>query len=148
MDYVPKREPYANGETIVTAFAAAVVPRFLWQDKPEVGGREMVCRFLGDCRTLRYSYDIGQLGEGYVNFGKFGGILFMLFYGMLIRTLFVIAANTSIKHPALVLWIPLFFFSALSLETDFLTFINSFVKSVVFCAIVYLGFRWLLRIRM
>ena len=148
MNYVPKYEPFAKGETILTSLAAAIAPRIIWKDKPMVGGKEMVCRFLGDCGTLKYSYDIGQLGEGYVNFGKFGGALFMLFYGMLIRTLFVVTTNISIKYPSLILWIPLFFFSALSLETDFLTFINSFVKSVVFCAIVFVGFRWLLKIRM
>jgi hypothetical protein len=63
MDYVPRKEPFANGETIITSLGAAVLPRFVWQDKPEIGGRDMICRFLGDCHKLKYAYDIGQLGE-------------------------------------------------------------------------------------
>jgi hypothetical protein len=144
MAYVPRKEPFANGETIVTSLAAALVPRFVWNDKPEVGGRDMVCRFLGDCHKLKYAYDIGQLGEGYVNFGVIGGAIFMFFYGWFIRFAYTILANLSIRHATLILWIPLIFFSALSLETDFLTFINSFTKAIVFCLVIYGGakFTW------
>ena len=144
MDYVPRKEPFANGETIITSLGAAVLPRFVWQDKPEIGGRDMICRFLGDCHKLKYAYDIGQLGEGYVNFGVIGGAIFMFFYGWFIRLSYNIIANLSVRHATLILWVPMIFFSALSLETDFLTFINSFTKAIVFCALVYGGakFAW------
>ena len=147
MEYVPKYEKFANGETIITSIAASIVPRFLWADKPEVGGREMICRFMGECRRLRYSFDIGQLGEGYVNFGIAGGAIFMFFYGLFIRSTYTFIANLSLRYPSLILWVPLFFFAALSLETDVLTFLNSFVKSVIFCAVIFLGFRTILKIK-
>jgi len=139
MNYVPRKEPFANGETIVTSIAAALLPRFVWPDKPEAGGRVMICRFLGDCHTLKYSYDIGQLGEGYVNFGVIGGAIFMFFYGWFIRLSYNILANISIRHETLILWVPMIFFATLSLETDFMTFLNSFTKAVFFCGIVYGG---------
>ena len=148
MNYVPRYEPFAKGETIWTSLAAAVAPRIIWKDKPMVGGKEMVCRFLGDCQNLKYSYNIGQLGEGYVNFGVTGGAIFMFFYGLLIRTLMVINLNLTIRHPTLLLWVPLFFFSAPSLETDFLTFINSIIKAAIFAMAVFFFFRFFLRIRL
>lgn len=132
MDYVPRQEPFANGETILTAFAAAIAPRFLWPDKPEAGGRDMVCRFLGDCHTLKYSYNLGQLGEGYANFGVIGGCIFMFFYGWMIRVFYTLIANMCVKRHTLVLWIPLIFFASLSLETDFMSFLNSFTKAFIF----------------
>ena len=143
MNYVPRKEPYAKGETIIKALGAALVPRFIWKDKPEIGGREMICRFLGDCHKLKYSYDIGQLGEGYVNFGIIGGSLFMFFYGLFIRMSYSVVANLSIRNATLILWVPLLFFSALSLETDFLTFINSFFKAIIFCVVIYSGAKFI-----
>lgn len=144
MDYVPKKEPFANGETIITSLAAAVLPRFVWHNKPEIGGRDMICRFLGDCNKLKYSYNIGQLGEGYVNFGVIGGAIFMFFYGWFIRLSYSIIANMSIRHATLILWLPLIFFTTLALETDFLTFINSFAKAIVFVALIYGGAKFTL----
>lgn len=147
MDYVPKQAPYANGETIYMAVAAAFVPRIFWANKPMSGGAEMICRFLGDCDTLDYSYDIGQIGEAYANFGRVGGIIFMFFYGLFMKwsfsKIFVIATNT----PTLVLWLPMLFYSALSLETDVLTFINSFIKGVFFCWFTYFSFRIFFKIK-
>lgn len=147
MDYVPRREEFADGETIITTIAAAFVPRFLWPDKPEVGGVELTCRFLGDCVKRNYSYNIGQLGESYVNFGMVGGAVFMFFYGYFMRISYVKICNLSIKYPTLILWIPLFFFMAISLETDFNTFLNSFIKALIFAFICYFGFKVFLNIR-
>lgn len=147
MDYVPRHEEFAGGETIITSIAAAFVPRFLWQDKPEVGGVELTCRFLGDCTKRKYSYNIGQLGESYVNFGIVGGAIFMFFYGYFMRFSYVKICNLSIRYPTLILWIPLFFFMSISLETDFNTFLNSFIKALIFAFICYYGFRVFLKIR-
>jgi hypothetical protein len=145
--YVPKHEPFANGETILTTIASSIVPRIFWKDKPRVGGQENICRFLGDCGKYNYSYNIGQLGEGYVNFGKTGGALFMFIYGLFINWSFLKIRSMSLKHPTLVLWIPLLFFAVLSLETDLLTFLNSFVKGCIFCWACYLIFKYFFKIR-
>ncbi len=147
MEYVPRYEEFAKGETIITMVAASIIPRFLWSDKPRVGGVENTCRFLGDCSKRKYSYNIGQLGESYVNFGIIGGAIFMFFYGYFMRFSYNTITNIAISHPTLILWIPLFFFMAISLETDFLTFLNSFLKAVIFAFIFYTGFKLIFKIR-
>ncbi|MBK9104734.1 MAG: hypothetical protein IPL92_09205 [Saprospiraceae bacterium] len=148
MDYVPKHEPFARGETILSSFASAIVPRFLWADKPKVGGQENICRFLGDCGRYNYSYNIGQLGEAYVNFGIVGGWIWMFFYGLMLNTLLNLFRYLSVKRPTLLLWTPLLFYPAMVVETDFLTFINTFVKGAMFCAASYLLFRLFVKIRL
>jgi hypothetical protein len=147
MEYVPKNEPFADGETIIKSVLSSIVPRILWKDKPRVGGHENICRFLGDCGKYNYSYNIGQLGEAYVNFGKVGGVLFMFIYGLFINWCFFTIRFMSLKHPTLILWIPLLFFSVLSLETDVLTFLNSFIKGCIFCWVCYMVFKYILKIR-
>lgn len=144
MDYVPRKEPFANGETILISVKASLVPRIFWKDKPRLGGLENTCRFLGDCSKRSYSYNIGQLGEAYVNFGKMGGALFMFLYGYFIHWMIEKARRLSIRYPTLILWIPLLFYSSLTMESDVLTFLNSFVKGSLFCIIVYFMFRYLL----
>ncbi len=39
MKRVPDRYPFAYGETILNSVEAAIVPRFLWPDKPKAGGQ-------------------------------------------------------------------------------------------------------------
>ena len=137
MNYVPRVEPYANGETIWMSLAAVAVPRFLWPDKPESGGEYNLRRFVGIKHRLRYSMNIGPYGEGYGNFGIAGGIVFMFIYGVLIAFFLHKALEMTWKYPSLIIWIPLQFYYVLTVETDILSTINAFIKISVFMAIVY-----------
>lgn len=137
MNYVPRVEPYANGETIWMSLAAVVVPRFLWPDKPESGGAYNLSRFVGVKRKLHYSMNIGPYGEGYGNFGVTGGVIFMFLYGVLIAYFLHKALELTWKYPSLIIWIPLQFYYVLTVETDILSTINSFVKISVFMVVLY-----------
>ncbi len=148
MEYVPKHEPFARGETILKSFLSAFVPRFLWPDKPKVGGQENICRFLGDCGRYNYSYNIGQLGEAYVNFGIVGGWFYMFFYGLLLSNLLNLFRYIAVRRPTILLWTPLLFYPAMVVETDFLTFINTFIKGAMFCAFCFLVIRLFLKIKL
>lgn len=139
MDYVPKKAPFADGETIWKSLAAVAVPRFLWPDKPESGGFANLSRFVGIKRRLHYSMNIGPFGEGYGNFGPVGGVVFMLVYGLAFAIFLDQTLKRVWKTPSFIIWVPLLFFYVLNVETDILTTINSFVKSIVFVAVIYWG---------
>lgn len=48
VEHQPERQSYAYGDTVLNELAAAMVPRFLWPDKPSVaGGSEFVSRYSG-----------------------------------------------------------------------------------------------------
>lgn len=136
LNYVPKYEPFANGETILSSVAAAIVPRLLWPDKPMTGGKANVQRFLG-ADDVEYSFNISPLGEGYVNFGKIGGIVFMFFYGLIFNGAFRYCVSLSARYPSIVVWLPLLFIGTLGVETDLLTTLGSLVKAAMFTAFVY-----------
>jgi hypothetical protein len=137
MNYVPRVEPFAYGETIGLSLAAVVVPRFLWPDKPEAGGHLNLARFLGIKEQLNYSMNIGPYGEAYGNFGVAGGVLFMFFYGLLLAWFLHKTLEKSKKYPSLIIWMPLLFYYVVTVETDILTTVNSFVKTVIFILFVY-----------
>jgi hypothetical protein len=145
MDKVPQKFPFADGETIWESVAASFVPRFLWKDKPEAGGKANLKRFWG-YDIHGYSMGLGPLGEGYANFDRIGGIIYMFFYGLFFNLVLSIILKFSEKRPTLILWLPFLFFYAVVLETDLVTTMNSLVKGVFFTWLVFRFFRIAFRI--
>lgn len=131
MDRVPRVYEFAHGETIMISVAAAFVPRFIWPDKPEAGGKYNLKRFWG-YNLVGYSMNIGPIGEAYANYGRNGGILFMFFYGLFFNTLLTSLLKWSEKKPTILCWIPFLFFYVVVMETDILTTVGSIVTSLIF----------------
>lgn len=133
---VPRRYPYADGETIYLSMAGSFIPRFLWPGKPEAGGAYNFKRFLGI--SLRgYSVGISPYGEAWGNFGKNGGIVFMFFFGLMFNFFFHLLLKIAVKVPSLLLWFPLFFFYTVKIETEIFTMVNSFTQTAIFAYLVY-----------
>lgn len=131
--YVPEYEPYAKGETIFLATAASFIPRFVWPNKPMVGGREKMIRFTGFDNGEITAMDIGQLGDAYVNFGALGGAFFMFLYGLLFAWIFAkIFEIAERKMLSLLLWIPLFFVGVVMMEGSVLASLNHIIKTSMF----------------
>lgn len=87
MLHVPAVEPYAQGETIITAFSDAFLPRFLVAKKYVAGGREFMRRFAG-IEIGEVSMNLGYAGEMYANFGPYGGIVGVGIYGLTLGLVF------------------------------------------------------------
>ncbi|MFM7180239.1 MAG: hypothetical protein ACKO2G_02055 [Verrucomicrobiales bacterium] len=128
LSYVPDSEPHANGDTVVTAVSAALIPRFLDPDKEGAGGRENFMRFTGLILTDNTSMGISPLGEAYANFGVFGGIIAMLVYGLLFGLAVRYCFQFSLKHPHFIFWIPLIFYQAIKAETELVSVLNQITK--------------------
>lgn len=131
MYHVPKDKPYAYGETIALSVAASVVPRIFWPTKPKAGGHYNLERFWG-YKLERYSMNIGPVGEAYGNFGKYGGIVFMFFYGLIFNYFLNIVLGFVKSRPTWILWLPFLFLYAIGTETDIVSTVNYVVKSLVF----------------
>lgn len=145
MKRVPERFPFGNGETIAQSVAATIVPRFLWPDKPDAGGKANLKRYWG-YNIVGYSMNIGPLGEGYANFDKFGGVIYMFFYGLFFNFMISSVLKFSEKRPTIILWLPFLFFYSISVETDLLTTMGALVKGIFFTWIVFKVFRIAFRI--
>jgi hypothetical protein len=145
MDRVPRKFDYAYGETIWMSLAAAVVPRIVWPDKPEAGGKYNLKRFWG-YNLKGYSMNIGPIGEAYANFGTTGGIIFMFFYGLFFNLMLTSLLRWSEKRPSVLCWIPFLFFYAVVVETDILTSVGSITTSVIFMVIFIRLFKYVTKI--
>jgi hypothetical protein len=143
MKRIPSLQPFDNGKVLTNTILSSLVPRFLWPDKPEAGGKFNMNFYAG--RKLRgYSANVGPMGEAYGSFGIKGGIIFMFMLGLFIRWTYgrLLALTSSI--PLIIFWLPVLYFQVTySAETDTLQILNSLVKTAFFMWILYKFFpRW------
>lgn len=132
MRRVPAVQPFDNGDRLMTVFASAFVPRFLWPDKPEAGGAFNMKYYAG--WTIKgWSTNVGPLGEAFGSFGVQGGIIYMLLLGFFLRWVYLRVFMLAAKLPLIICWLPvLFYLSTSSAETDSLQILNSIFKSAFF----------------
>ncbi|MFK7932747.1 MAG: hypothetical protein AB8G22_04515 [Saprospiraceae bacterium] len=144
IEHTPAIEPFAEGETIFTATIGAFIPRMIWTNKPEAGGKANINRFTSLNISEGTSMNIGQLGDAYVNFGTMGGSIFMFLYGYFFKWVFDRCMQLCRQRPTIVFWLPFLFSTAIIVETDVLTTFNHLIKGLIFVWLVFKGFEWLI----
>lgn len=131
MKHVPRNEPFAKGETIISGILGAFVPRFLWPTKPKAGGKENMRRFAGK-QIEGVSYEIGFLGEAYVNFGGKGAVVALFLWGLIVGQLINAWQNKS-QHTQLAIFLPILIFVGgfNSFDITFAKSLNTLIKGLV-----------------
>ncbi|HUR09945.1 MAG TPA: hypothetical protein VM012_01165 [Flavitalea sp.] len=138
MRRIPNYQAHDNGENLFIAFASSLVPRFLWSDKPEAGGKFNMKYYTGINLVGGWSTNIGPLGEAYGAFGVAGGILYMFLLGVFIRWSYKKVFDLGYKLPLLICWIPVLFYQVIySGETDTLQIMNALFKTTFFMILIY-----------
>jgi len=145
---VPKKQPYANGSTITEGIEAALLPRFLAPNKKKAGGRENFIKFTGLPLGEHTSMGISLAGEGYANYGRWGGILFMFIWGLFIGWFWKKLGNMSTIYPTLLIWSPILFLQVIKAETEFVVVLNHLIKSsvLIFGLFWFINRQWGIRI--
>jgi hypothetical protein len=146
MNYVPYNQPFADGETIENAFTASLLPRFIAESKSTAGGRENMFRFTGIELQQGTSMNISIIGEAYANYGRTGGMVFMLFIGLVFSFILRFILLKSQENSTLLLWIPFLFLQVIKAETDLITTLNYVVKASIAMFIVFWSFRYILKV--
>ncbi|HEY8733682.1 MAG TPA: hypothetical protein VIL90_03885, partial [Puia sp.] len=136
MKRVPARYPFGYGESMWESVEAAFIPRFLWPEKPNAGGKVNLKRFWGYV-IKGYSMNIGTLGEAYANFDVYGGIIYMFLYGLFFNFCLSSILKLCEKRPTVILWLPYLFFYSISVETDLYTTMGALIKSMIFTWIIF-----------
>jgi hypothetical protein len=126
---LPARRPFVNGEYFVKEFLGVLLPRAFYPDKPEVGDHDK----FNYCVTWKLhklvSMNIGIVGDGYLNFGPFGGVLFCFFFGFFLNYVIYFLINHGKMRPEFILWIPVILFYAMRIAgNDFYIITNWIVK--------------------
>jgi len=132
MRRIPSLQPYDNGVNLSKTFASAFVPRVLWPDKPESGGKFNM-KFYTGYDIEGFSTNVSPLGEAYGSFGPLGGIIYMIFLGVFVRWAYRRVFIIANKTPLMIFWIPVLFYQVVySMESDTLQIMNSLTKSAFF----------------
>jgi hypothetical protein len=147
MDYIPGQEPFMDGETIKNAINATLLPRFLNPGKQVAGGKDYFPRMTG-YELAKASMGASLLGEGYANFGKLGALIFLFFMGIIWGLSIRVVYKTALKHPTLIFWLPLLYLQVVKAESDLVRVLNHLVKTGILVALLYWGFRRVLRIKL
>jgi hypothetical protein len=131
---------YANGESIERTILSVFLPGSLYPEKLDNQERikyfsEFTGRKLG--RTVAMGTSV--LGEAYANYGAFGGIVFMFFFGIFFNLTWVIVKKIIVKHPLILFFIPMIFQQAIKAENNLFVVLNHIIKSGFFILLLYFG---------
>lgn len=129
MKHTPTVQPFGYGTTIGDAIFASVLPRFLNPNKKQASGRGNIQKFTGLNINQNTSMGMSLIGEAYANFGRLGGMLFLLIYGFFIKRVWQFLIHKTNKKFILIFFLPLIFFQVIKAETELLTVLNHLVKS-------------------
>lgn len=137
LNYVPQGEPFAEGETVISAVRAALLPRVLDPFKYEAGSTEFVTRFTGIKLNESTSMGLSLAGEMYVNFGRSGGLLGVFVLGYLLGQLYRFFLRWSRESVLWWAWAPYVMLNTMQAESGLGEAFNHVVKSsiVMFAAI-------------
>lgn len=110
------------------AMQSALVPRFLWQDKPKAGGAENIRLYTNVYKEGGTSMNIGYFSDFVIAFGDFAliGIFWFTFFSG--RAFFRFCQFRDLTQLFLMVT---FFFALVQVETDFFMVLNQMVKVLI-----------------
>jgi hypothetical protein len=136
MQYVPRHQPFGLGEVTIFTTLTALLPRFLWAEKPLIGAHEYVKKYTGMKLGKYHSATLGPIGDAYVDFGKWGPF-FLLVLGLIIGFYFKYFLLKSIVNPTYILWFIIPFYTSLSVsEVSVPGYLNGLFKIIVFLFLI------------
>ena len=127
---VPRLVPYADGEELYQILEAAFLPRFLAPDKLNAGDRDIFIKYSGIQIGKGTAMGLSSVGDAYINFGIFGGCIFMFFLGFLHNEVLKGFYRYSKYYPLLILFTPLVFYFPIRPDCELQTILGHLVKSV------------------
>ncbi len=141
MYHVPAKQPFVNGATITEGIESSLLPRFLAPNKKKAGGQDNFRKFTGLELGDNTSMGISLVGEGWANYGYWGGLLFMFIWGAFISWFWHKLISMSDYYPTLLIWSPILFLQVIKAETEFVVVLNHLLKS----AVLIFGLLWFIR---
>lgn len=145
MNTVPSRVPFENGKELLIILESAFLPRILAPNKLNAGDRFIFMKYSGIPLAPGTSMGLSSVGDAYINFGIFGGSIFMLFYGLFINFILKKLNEYSYFFPVLLLFTPLIFYYPIRPDCELQTILGHIVKS---CFLLFVIFQiWKVKFR-
>jgi hypothetical protein len=129
LQHVPKKQPLVNGEEIYTDIISSILPRIFFTDKKTVGSQDKFYKYTGHKLWGSTSMTIGLLGDFYINFGWWGSIIMLFFFGALLaKLLHYFIVRYVLPDPIHIVWIPFMMSYLIRANNDFYMVFNCIVK--------------------
>ena len=127
---VPDKEPYANGKELMQLLEAAILPRIIAPNKLKAGDREILYKYSRVRVATGTSMALSSVGDAYVNFGAWGGWVFMFVMGLVYSFILSKFQKYSKDYPALILFTALSFYYPIRPDCELQTIWGHLVKSL------------------
>lgn len=138
LDNVPRNVPFADGETISLYIKAAFLPRIWDENKLRSGDKDLFNKYSGWQINKNTSMSLSSVGDAYINYGKFGGWVFMFLYGLMFSLSMNFLSKKSVNYPLLPIFSLILFAYPIRIEADLQTILGHFVKSSIIVYVLFL----------
>jgi hypothetical protein len=135
MTTVPDKVPFENGKELMQILESAFLPRILAPNKLNAGDRNIFMKYSGLNLQPGTSMALSSIGDAYINFGIFGGCIFMFFLGLLFSEVLNGFHRASRFYPFVLLFTPLVFYYPIRPDCELQTLLGHLVKS---CFLIYM----------
>lgn len=127
---VPDKVPYSMGEELYQLLEAAILPRILAPDKLRAGDAALLYKYSGIRVGVGTSMALGSIGDAYVNFGPWGGCIFMLVMGLVYSFILSKFKDYGKDYPVLILFTALSFYYPIRPDCELQTIWGHLIKSL------------------
>ncbi len=136
MKTVPAQLPFSNGEELMVILEAAFLPRILAPNKLKAGDRTIFSKYSGLELLEGTSMGLSSLGDAYINFGVWGGCVFMFALGAFYNLVLYGFQKFSKNYPLLILLATLIFYFPIRPDSELQTNLGHVIKSIILIAIL------------
>ena len=135
MTNVPDRVDYSRGSELYKLLEAAFLPRIIAPNKLNAGDRVLFTKYSGIPLSIGTSMGLSSVGDAYINFGIFGGCVFMFVLGLFYSEVLNTFHKFRNFYPSLILFVPLVFYYPIRPDCELQTILGHLVKS---CFLIFL----------
>jgi hypothetical protein len=129
MRTVPTMVPFENGAELKRILEAAFLPRILAPNKLNAGDRAIFTKYTNMPIASGTSMGLSSMGDAYINFGVFGGCIFMFCFGLLFNVVLIKFDDYAVQFPVLILFGCLVFYFPIRPDCELQTILGHLVKS-------------------
>jgi hypothetical protein len=138
MKTVPHKVPFSEGEELKQILEAAFLPRIIAPNKLVAGDRNLFMKYTGLVLNQGTSMGLSSVGDAYLNFGVWGGCIFMFILGFLYSEVLKQFDRAASKNfPILILFTALVFYYPIRPDSEFQTILGHLVKSCFFLWVIF-----------
>lgn len=126
---VPASLDHTRGTLTRKYLEAATMPRFLVPDKLTAGNQQHFMTYSGVEISESTSMGLGIFADAYIEFGAFGGWMWLFFYGLMYNLAINVFFRTAKNYPYLILFMPMVFLYSIRPDCETQTALGHFIKS-------------------